>query len=130
MLLGGTSETLKAKISGSSPKKVINKFFYKHFRIIAFIFPINSTNKCYWYMKTLKALFCVESFSINFTIKHYFFMFLIFSKIFNHLSKRFPSFIIKYIRLVLSEYLLYILIYAKNMHKGLIFYYFYNQWNI
>ena len=32
----------------------------------------------------------------------------------------FSSFIIKYIHLVLSEYLLYILISGKNMHKGLI----------
>ena len=36
-----TSKTLKAKNFYSSPKKFINKFLSKHFRIIVFIFPIN-----------------------------------------------------------------------------------------
>ena len=37
-----------------------------------------------------------------------------------YLSKYFASFIIKYIHLVLPEYLLYILISGKNADKGLI----------
>ena len=37
----GTSKTSKTKIYYASPKKGMNKFFQKHFRIIVFLFSIN-----------------------------------------------------------------------------------------
>ena len=38
-----------------------------------------------------------------------------------YLSKKKKFFIIKYIHLVLPEYLLYILVSGKNVHKGLMY---------
>ena len=46
---------------------------------------------------------------------------LAFSVVFTFFLKFFSSFIIKYIHLVLSRYLLYILTSGKNVHKGLNF---------
>ena len=51
---GGTSKAPKTKIYYTSPKKVINKFFYKHFWIIVPIFSINGIKQYYWYIKALK----------------------------------------------------------------------------
>ena len=45
---------------------------------------------------------------------------------FMYLSNYLSFFITKYIHLVLSKYLLYILISVKNMHKSLNFYYLCN----
>ena len=94
----------------------------KHIRVIVSIFSVNWIKQYYWYIKTLKAFFCVESF-FNFVlyISSLLFFYYI-SQIVIYLPKFFSS-VIKYIRLVLSEYYLYILISGKNMHKGLSFYY-------
>ena len=91
------------------------------------IFSINCINQYYWYIKTLKAFFCIDFFSV---FRHflsyisslliYFIILLTFSKIFIYQSNNFSLFITKYIHLVLSKYSLYILISGKNMHKGLI----------
>ena len=59
---GRTSKAQKTKISYISPKKVMHTFFLKHFKIIVSIFSINRIKQYYWYLKTLKAFFCVESF--------------------------------------------------------------------
>ena len=60
---GSTSKAPKAKLYYVFPNKVMSKFFKKHFRIIVSIIYINRIKQYYRYIKTLKAIFCVESFS-------------------------------------------------------------------
>ena len=55
-----TSKALKTKIYYTSPKKVTNKFFQKHFQIIVLTFSTNWIKIYYWCIKTLKAIFCVS----------------------------------------------------------------------
>ena len=51
----------------------------------------------------------------------FFIIWLNFFQTFIYLSKKFSSFITRYIHLVFSKYLLYVLISGKNIHKGNIF---------
>ena len=120
---GGTSKAPNTKIYYTSPTKVMNKFFWKHFRIIVSTFSINWIKQYYLYIKILKVFFCVQSFFsfyiffiISSPLNVFFIMLLTFPEIVIHISKKFSSFIIKYKHLVLSEYLLYILISGKNIH--------------
>ena len=48
----GTSKTPKTNISDISPQNFMNKFFWKHFRIIVSIFSINWTKQYYWYIES------------------------------------------------------------------------------
>ena len=97
--------------------------------MIVSIFSINWINQYYWCMKTLKAFICVVFFQlldIFYCIQVYYLIIflmilLTFSQISLYLPNTFCSFIKKYIHLVLSKPLLYILIFGQNMQKGLIF---------
>ena len=54
---GGTSKAPKTKIYNTCPKKVMNKFFQKRFRIIVSIFSVSSV--CIEEAKTKLAFFKV-----------------------------------------------------------------------
>ena len=77
----------------------------------------------------MKAFFSVESF---FSFRYFLLYISLQLNFFYYIAKFCPnchiflnfilSFIMKYIHLVLSKYILYILISGKNMHKGLVFF--------
>ena len=98
--------------------------------MIVSIFSINWINQYYWCMKTLKAFICVGFFSAfryfllytSLLFNTFLMILLTFSQISLYLPNTFYSFIKKYIHLVLSKPLLYILIFGQNMQKGLIFF--------
>ena len=74
--------------------------------------------KAFFYVETL---FRFKYFLLYISLLLILFIILLsFSKTFIYLSKEISSFIIKYLHLVLSTYLLYIFISGKNMHKSLI----------
>ena len=106
------------KIYYSFQKKDMKFFFRNYFRVIVSIFSMNWIKQYYRYLKLFSAfryfLLYVSSKLVFFIILLTFFQIVIYS------SKRYSSFIIKNIHLVLSEYISYILISRKNMPKSLV----------
>ena len=119
-ILGGISKAPKTKISYI--------FLKNDFRIIVSIFSLNQTTLLVYksiekhYKSIALNLFSAfRSFLLYISpLINFFYYIAKFFQIVIYLSEVFSSFIIKYIHLLLSEYLLYILISGKNMHKGLI----------
>ena len=116
---------LHSRRNFQSPKNQNILCFSKNKFLTVFIFSINWIKQYYWHIKTF---FSAESFfsfwiffvTYKFAIKVFFIVLLTFSQTVIYLSKKFSSFMIKYIHLLLSKYLLCVLISRKNMHKGLI----------
>ena len=116
---------LHSRRNFQSPKNQNILRFSKNRFLTVFIFSINWIKQYYWNIKTF---FSAESFfsfwtffiTYKFTIKICFYRIANFFPNCHIFVKKFPSFMIKYIYLLLSKYLLCVLISRKNMHKGLI----------
>ena len=83
---GRTSKAPEAKTYYISPKKVINKFFPKHFHITVSIFSINWI-KHYWYIKHWKLSFVLNLFSSF----RYFLLYISSLLIFYYITNLFPT---------------------------------------
>ena len=113
-ILGGISKAPKTKIS-------YNNSFYLFFKLNQTTLLVYKSIEKHYKSIVLNLFSAFRSFLLYISpLINFFYYIAKFFQIVIYLSEVFSSFIIKYIHLLLSEYLLYILISGKNMHKGLI----------